>query len=385
MSPSSLSVSLRRAASAAALLAALLGTASAQRMAPGAMPSSTQAAAVFETMRAPTPYLELVGDLDKLAANIETRLKTDDVGTARELYLLQSRSVMYLTQAVDLGQPAAVIENLRAIHADVFRLQELVQEHAVDVLDRVLPGEPERMLGMLRGHDLYSALFRMGTPVPGAPPMPNTPERRRMLLEAMKQDFINKGGSPKDIHGLGPRTIKTIRSGELVEWAQRGEEFRFTAAGAKHPVIANGAAVRGAGSMKLYRDAKGEVILAVVSVSSGNYKPGIGAAFGLVAQLERLGVPRSRIIETTVLPGEPMLVSLLYKSKKIYSKMQIAAFLDGLEREAAQPHRYWTMMTRKAVQMMRGSQPRDVRRAQASRRARPAGPSKPPPRSMRGR
>ena len=271
-------------------------------------------------------YKRLSREVSLIARGLESSLVRDDVKTATKLYRLEMKAVGLLSRNAELDyadheEKAQWMSSIRSLHDDVLLLQERVLEHTLDKLDRALPGEPNRDLWAREGIDLYRPLFRTGTPDPSRPPP--TPAESRQVLARMQQDFLDSGGSDDDINWFGPRYLENVGSGELVEWVQLGERIRVTAAGAKHPVIAEGSSVRGAGSMKIYKDSKGEVILAVVSNSSGNYKPGVGSTIGLSDKLEELGVRRDRIVQTPILPGEPVLVKLLLKASKKYSKEEI--------------------------------------------------------------
>lgn len=271
-------------------------------------------------------YKRLSRQVSLIARGLESSLVRDDVKTATQLYRLEMKAVGLLSRNAELDyadheEKSQWMSSIRSLHDDVLLLQERVLEHTLDKLDRALPGEPNRDLWAREGIDLYRPLFRSGTPDPNRPPP--TAEEGRQVLARMQQDFLDSGGSDDDINWFGPRYLDNVGNGELVEWVQLGERIRVTAAGAKHPVIADGSSVRGAGSMKIYKDSKGEVILAVVSNSSGNYKPGVGSTIGLSDKLEELGVRRDRIVQTQILPGEPVLVKLLLKASKRYSKEEI--------------------------------------------------------------
>jgi hypothetical protein len=285
-------------------------------------------------------YKVLVTEANSVAQRIENSLKVNDVKVASQLYRLEmsSADLILRNSQVKFGDPAKQEQQaslLRAIHSDILRLQERVLEHTLDELDRALPGEPAREMWAREGIDLYRPLFRTATPEPGQPR-----QSAEDVLDEMREGFAEEGGKPEQINWLGPRTLEKAASGELFEWVQIGSRIRITAAGAKHPVIAdsarsdaspNGTSVRGAGSLKIYKDAAGEVLMVVVSNSSGNYKPGIGSVFGLSHKLEELNIARDKIIETTVLPGEPVLYKLLLKSKKTLTKEQINARVDKLK------------------------------------------------------
>ena len=116
------------------------------------------------------------------------------------------------------------------------------------------------------------------------------------------------------------------------------DHVRITTEGAKHPVIAGGHSGRGAGSLKVYKDASGEIVLAIVSNSSGNLKPGVAATEGPVQRMMALDVPESHILTASVIPEEPELVKLLLKSKKTYSKEQINEYVAKLQVRTAPRH-----------------------------------------------
>jgi len=84
--------------------------------------------------------------------------------------------------------------------------------------------------------------------------------------------------------------------------------------------------------MKIFKDAKGEVVLAVVTNASGNYKPAHSSTEGVVQKLRSLGVPASRILTSKMTPGEGDNVKLLLKSRgmpKDQIKIRIARLRDG--------------------------------------------------------
>jgi hypothetical protein len=262
----------------------------------------------------PRERADLAAELGDFASRLEHDIQTDDVGVAERLYTLEIRGIRLLeTVARTRGGEvprAEAMADIRALIDRILRLQERLQEHTIEKLDRLLPGEPGRQHWSRRGRDLYHPLYRLPTPVPGQPqPTPET------ALRTMIDQFHQEGGSDSDINVLGPRTIHGIQHGQLAEWVQLGaSEIRFTTAGAKHPVIGRGRSVRGAGSMKIYRDPNGEVVMVVVSNSSGNYKPGTGSTEGLVSRLVELGIPSPVIVSTSVIPAEPALVKLLLKA-----------------------------------------------------------------------
>ena len=323
-------------------------------------------------------YLQLADNVNKVARSLETSLNKDDVKVAERLYKLEFESGKLVGRAAEVkyaddANRVDQLAQLRSLHQDILTLQERLLQHTLDELDKALPGEPNRELWAREGIDLYRPLFRSTTPDGNKRGRRLSKDERGQGLARMQEAFASEGGDLGDIHYLGQRTLKGIESGELVEWTQLGERIRITAAGAKHPVIANGASVRGAGSMKIYRDSKGEVQLAVVSNSSGNYKPGIGSAFGLAAKLEDLGVPPQRILITEVMPGEPVLVKLLLKSKKM-SKGDIESRIKTLRDSVEGRGRMSRLSPRRGprTSRLRSSMARSKEREAGARSTRPA-------------
>src|SRR5690349_11029911 len=160
-------------------------------------------------------YKAIVAEANSIAKRIENSLKVSDVKVASQLYRLEmaSADLLLRNSQVAFNDPVAQLHQtsrLRAIHADILRLQERVLEHTLDELDRALPGEPHRDSWAREGIDLYRALLRSGTPDPNAPARP-----RSEILDEMKEDFAREGGTPDQISWLGPKYIEKARSGEL--------------------------------------------------------------------------------------------------------------------------------------------------------------------------
>ncbi len=323
-----------------ALMSLLLAQGWASRA--SASEATEQAAPVVQSERSLTEeHKEVRRELGALAQGLETSIKKNDISIAEQLYHLEFHTNSLMVKIANgkfssAKQKEAALADVHTTLRQVLRLQERVLEHTLAELDRALPGEPHRELWARKGVDLYRPLGRAETPKPGQP----APTRSDAIREM--RDGAAEKGAMSQIHYLGPKTINKIKSGELFEWVQVGNRIRFTQAGAKHPVIAlegesktsdqpTPASVRGAGSGMIFRDASGKIIAAIVSDSSGNYKPGIGSTIGLVQKLEKAGVPSRYISITHVLPGEPVLVKLLLKSKKTMSKDQIKEHVAKLE------------------------------------------------------
>ena len=279
-------------------------------------------------------------ELADLASKLEHLIETDDVGAATRLYGLERATIDLIGVASEIrfgkaGARATVQAALRAQLARIYQLQERIQQHAIAELDRVLPGEPERESWAREERDLYRPLYRLGTPKPGEPK--KTPAQ---ALQDMRDKHAAAGGKPTDFRFLRKGSLATLESGRLAEWVQFGSaRFRMNSTGAKHPVIGMGKSVRGAGSMKIYKDRRGQVLLAVISNSSGNYKPGPGSTEAPVQRLMELGVNPAHILVTSVIPEEPELVKLLLKSKLKMTEDQVKERVKLVRAGAAPPSR----------------------------------------------
>ena len=284
--------------------------------------------------------------LYRLADGLEHDLVQDDVQVAETLYGIEREALHLFEESMRVEFPSPTAQegtqdNLRALVGRILNLEERVQKHAIETLDQALPGEPERQLWAREGNDLYRPLYRLGTPLPGQ--AEKTP---REALADMQRKFAEKGGNDGDFHFLNRRGLAVLPSGVLAEWVQFGaSRVRFTIAGAKHPVIAEGKSTRGAGSLKIWKDADGQVLLAIVSNSSGNYKPGTGSTEGPVQQLAALGVEESRILVTSIIPSEPEIVKLLMKAKLKFSDEQIKQHVFAV-REATGRAPRWELAPR---------------------------------------
>ena len=279
-------------------------------------------------------HSSLVSDLSRVAGSLETGLRERDVKVAEALFGLETEAVALLEQVARTRytHPAVKLRALGDVRSLINRtldLQERVLDHAIAELDRALPGEPERELTSRRGRDHYRPLYRSDTP--GAANRANDAR----ILRDMREAFVQEGGSLEDIKTLDAVVLAELKSGVLYEWAQVGKTLRLTSAGAKHPVIADGEDVRGAGSLKLYKAPDGEVILAVVSNASGNYKPGLGSTDGAVRRLIELGVAAQSVLTTSVQPTESTLIKLLLKSKTVHSKTYIKRYVAAVEARVA--------------------------------------------------
>jgi hypothetical protein len=279
---------------------------------------------------------EIQGELGDIASGLEHALKTDDVRAATRLYKLERKTIDLLVMTPQLlwdrpGAAGNAQAGLRATLARIYQLQERVQQFAIGELDRVLPGEPQRAHWAREERDLYRPLFRLGTPKPGEPQ-----RTREQALADMQARYVEGGGTPSSFQFLSRKGLRNLVSGQLAEWVQFGRDrVRTNTAGAKHPLLAMGRSVRGAGSMKVYKNDQGKVVLVVVSNSSGNYKPGPGSTEGPVQRLIRLGVNPAHILVTSIVPEEPELVKLLLKSKLTLNEDQIRDRVKHVRAQAA--------------------------------------------------
>ena len=326
--------SCRSAAVTFAILVGLLATPPlrAQAGVPGPAPAAESAAD-----RLDKAHIALREQLGDVASGLEHSLRTNDVAVAETLYGMERQAMHLLEESSRIAFGAVAIkdtvqDDLRSLMQRILRLEERVQDHTLEVLERVLPGEPGQRAWARSRRDLYRPLYRRDTPQPGQ--AQKTPA---VAQAEMESSFAIKGGTVKDFHWLNAKTLRGLASGTLAEWVQHGKSsIRLTTADAKHPVIAKGRSVRGAGSMKIVKADNGEILAVVVSNSSGNFKPGIGATEGPIQKMVKLGIAEDRILVTKIIPAEPQLVQLLLKSKQKFTDAEIKARIQTV-RESTRP------------------------------------------------
>jgi len=273
--------------------------------------------------------------LAKVAQRLENALLTDPVGVATEVFELEVQSLRLLEEVGIRKASSAKREhqlaNSRATVQRVLKLQERVREFAIERADQVLSPEPGRTLQLGEGGvDNYAPTFR-GLQKPAEGGERTRTESMREMERGQRED---KGVDTAHRRDLTRESLDELPSGQLAEWVQRGNDtISFSDTGAKHPVVARGADVPGAGSLKLFKSAAGEILLAVVAPTSGNYKPGLGATEALVQQLEAAGVPGSRILVTTASPADVSSIKVLMRVQGMEPKI-IAKRLGALESRA---------------------------------------------------
>ena len=271
--------------------------------------------------------------LARAAEGLESKLEKSPVLVASELYLLEIRALTLLESIGNRG--GSEVKRNEALSAQrsnirrILRLSERVRKYAIEKADEVLTPEPDRQLSKNEeGVDLYKPIYR------GLPERKDGKERTgKEAIQLMENAQRKKGIDTSQVHNIGADSMAQLESGQLAEWVQLAGSDRiiFSKDGAKHPIMARGKEVRGAGSFKLFKNKRGEVLLAIVSPTSGNYKPGPGSTEALVQSLAKAGIPEGRIMVTETAPADTSTVKLLMRVMK-HSKEQIKTRINKLER-----------------------------------------------------
>jgi len=286
---------------------------------------------------------ELAERFSEAAKGIENLLVDHPVAAAAFVFELEIKALQELTDVgnatnLDALAREEAMGDRRAIVRRILGLKERVRDHAIALADKVLAPEPPRKLSKSGGADVYAPIYR------GLEPRKDgKPRTSREAIREMERKQRKKGIDTSTVHAVNEDSLARLRSGQLAEWVQVvGEGITFNSAEAKHPVTARGSKVEGAGSFKLFKSDAGEIILAVVAPTSGNYKPGAGATEAVVQSLIASGVRESRIIVTTAAPADTASVKLLmraeaYEPRRI--KAEIADLIKSVKREAKQRNR----------------------------------------------
>lgn len=274
----------------------------------------------------------LSNDVDRIAQGQENALRRNAGLHAAELYRLEHRAIALHQMAEQVlpraNERVAYRDHVRTLLDGIYRLQGRALDHAVDRLNEALPGADGAMwLRSYRGHDVFQPNYRSSARLPKE-------EQRKRLTEMRAEAREKATPGKRSIVRLDRGFLRTLGSGQLVEWVKVGAQTMATTSGANHPVIAAGRSARGAGGLKVWKDVSGQIALAVASNWSGNYKPGPASAIMIAHRLSRSGIERTNILITTSTPDDPIIAGLFRKAQG-QPKDQIKSYLRRLEKVAA--------------------------------------------------
>jgi hypothetical protein len=295
--------------------------------------------------------------LGRIGARLETRLARDALSVTEDVYKLERRSIRWLldvANGLSGSRRAVALEDARALVRRVRQIGDRIGEHAIHAVRAAIPGEQLTRLTMLNGLDAYFPIDRVDSYQSH-----ESKGKSAFLLPASRkwrpaadmyrehfQAFLQRGGRPQDLRPLTPAFLRSLRSGDLVNFTLNWKgPPTVTTAAANHIVLAGKGQAQlkdpeldlikpGAGDFKSYKDARGRIVLVMASRSSGRYKPYAGVLEGITDSLARAGVPPSHVVTSALTPDEPLAVKLLLMSQRAGSSEQIRERLEALRREA---------------------------------------------------
>ena len=143
-------------------------------------------------------------------------------------------------------------------------------------------------------------------------------ETQKYFVEKLR-GFVAKGGDFRDIQIVSAPVLQSLKNGDLCEWVvDKFDVARLASSRAKvapgHTLLAWGQDALAAGSLRVFKDAKGEIQQAIVGTFSGHYRSGAAYAAKLVSHLVAAGVPLERIVVQGGEAGTPRTLEILYRT-----------------------------------------------------------------------
>lgn len=142
---------------------------------------------------------------------------------------------------------------------------------------------------------------------------------KKNLYRAKLQEFTKAGGSLDEVKIMNPETVSALPEKSIVEFVQMANgQIRFSQGSAGHILMARGNDVLSAGTMMIVKDKAGQPRLAVISNSSGSYKPDLMPIEELSQRIGRmLGIPDEQVLITKGEPTTTQTVKILLKATGI--------------------------------------------------------------------
>lgn len=262
------------------------------------------------------PYQKRLLDLENQAYGL-SHLSLQDAVKQSELAYYLENEVMRLN--LDIGneenpmsdfERGALLFGTAHVYQTIRQNSERLYEDMIRFIDAKLPGPTGRQIRSetLDGaSSLYEPNYRSDTDM-------NPAERYEHYREMLKK-FLDQGGSLFEMKTLDTNLARQFQAVTNLEyvWLESGQ-VRVTEGKAGHVLLAQGQLVKSAGQLILVRNNRGDFTLAVISNSSGNYKPDLFSAQQMAQKVQKeFGVPAELVLVTK---GEPLSTQAI----KIYLK-----------------------------------------------------------------
>lgn len=261
-------------------------------------------------------YQAVLEQLKSKAYGLSHLADLDEIKQAEKIYYLEALTVGVLEKLLndqsiksDFERTALLYEATR-VYRDIRQHAERLYEIMIREIDRAKPGTSGIQLPTETSRGVrYAPNYRMEREL--------TIEEQRILYQQKQAEYRAAGGDLSSVKTLSRQTIKELPQISVVEFVEFANgTVLFTDGNAGHILMARGRKVATAGTMLLLKDNTGKVRLAVVSNSSGSFKPDLVSVDEFGHRLiEKLGLGVEELVITKGEPLSPQVVKILMKSR----------------------------------------------------------------------
>lgn len=172
-----------------------------------------------------------------------------------------------------------------------------------------------------------------------------TVEEQRQAYAKKLAEFEAEGGKLTEVKVVNKASIAALPQVARVEFVEMANgEIRFTQGSAGHILMAQGEQVTAAGTMLLVKDASGKLMMAVISNSSGSFKPDMVHVEEFAHRFSRkVKLPREHVVMTRGEPLSGQIVKILMKAEgedKATIKTRVARANKTAEEARTTPFKY---------------------------------------------
>jgi hypothetical protein len=275
-------------------------------------------------------------ELRTLASGMRTALDKDPAGVAEKLFHQEMSALALLQKIGELSdgerRDRLLVDAINLVQRIIYQKDQVVGPAAISTVRRVRPGEPLTSVVEDAGRDRYRLLDRADT-------MSLSTSAGRVgkaLYRARQAEFLAAGGDPSQVVKLDRQFLEDLGSGQLVNWVHRtADDEIWVSTRAKHVVTAAGEDAFGGGDLKLYKNSRGEKLLAIVTNASGSIKSSASSLEAAADRLVKAGWPRERILYAAHTPADTQLLKLFLVSDLSLTPAEVEGRLQAAKRDVA--------------------------------------------------
>lgn len=266
-------------------------------------------------------YQKLLDQVESKVYGLTFVAAESPVSQAEKIYYVESlslglvRSIMNDTRIGNEHEREMLIYRAMKIYGDARFSGERIFEIMIREIDAAKPGTSGIQLPTIRddGRVVYSPNYRFEHEL--------SQEERTKLFKEKLAEFQKNGGSLDEVKVMNAESIGALPEKSMIEFVQmQNGQIRFTQGSAGHILMARGHDVRFAGTMMIVKDETGRPRMAVVSNSSGSYKPDLMATEDFARRVGQiLDIPGEQILITKGEPTTTQTVKILLKATGVDS------------------------------------------------------------------